>query len=227
MLFFEDCKHRRDRRKVERGLSFFLAGKYEKAAKLLKEREAFRYGGDVAAAQVLLEHPTSETIEQCRALYDGLWKAKCFSFDRDEIRQLAEEKLEAVTPVVMQAAQAAIDAMHRHYQNGDAEALFRACEEHVAYGHPDAVALQIWGEVEFGLERHPERALQYYSDYAYQGWFFQLNDAVKRGISDEFREHTQDVIRKLQVLLEPFIHTDPPPGDNLWELADFGGYGDY
>ena len=39
MLFFEDCKHRRDRRKVERGLSFFLAGKYEKAAKLLKERE--------------------------------------------------------------------------------------------------------------------------------------------------------------------------------------------
>ena len=227
MLFFEDCKHRRDRRKVERGLSFFLAGKYEKAAKLLKEREAFRYGGDVAAAQVLLEHPTSETIEQCRALYDGLWKAKGFSFDRDEIRQLAEEKLESVTPVVMQEAQAAIDAMHRHYQNGDAEALFRTCEEHVAYGHPDAVVLYVRGGLKFGLERYPDHRLRHYPLYTYENWLYQLDEAVKRGVSEELKEHADEAIRTIHLLLEPYIHTDPPPGDNLWDSVDFGGYGDY
>ena len=41
------------------------------------------------------------------------------------------------------------------------------------------------------------------------------------------KEHADEAIRTIHLLLEPHIHTDPPPGDNLWDSVDFGGYGDY
>ena len=160
MLFFEDCKHRREQRRLERGVSLFLDGKYERAKKLLKDRHHW-WKGDVAAVQIFLDYPTNETIEQCRAVYAGLCTAKRFPFSRDEVKRMMESRLEAVTSIVIQDAKSAIDAIYRHYQNGEAEALFRACEEHVAYGHPDAAALQIWGYMDFDLGQSLDRAPRY------------------------------------------------------------------
>ena len=41
------------------------------------------------------------------------------------------------------------------------------------------------------------------------------------------KEHTDEAIRAIHLLLESYVDPDPPPGGNPWEPVDFGGYGDY
>lgn len=206
-------KNLRKQRKINKGIGLFLKGKHAKAKNIFKDFQDDR-NGDVVAVKILLDEPESVSVEQFRNIYGGLWKAKDLGFANDGIKQAVESKLDVVTPVVMEHAREDILKIYKQYNNGEEEMLC-GCREHVAYGHPDAIALQIWGYMKFGCKDEPK--CYYPSSCLFTEWFNDLNTAKRRGISEEFNEHTETLMKQLLILIEPEIFPDPP---EKWPVYD-------
>ena len=174
-------KERTTEHKVNKATRLFLKGNYEKAKRLLQNVE-YRRSGDVIALNCLMTETKPDSLEHAREIYRDLWKAKLGVLVNDDLAQAVNAALDAVTPLVMESAKDDIEALHKSFTDGDKTALFAACEEHVAYGHPDAIALQVAGYLHLGFESDDfseTYCYEYHAQVLYREWFYNLQKASK------------------------------------------------
>lgn len=219
-------KERTTEHKVNKATRLFLKGNYEKAKRLLQNVE-YRRSGDVTALNCLMTETQSDSLDHAREIYRDLWEAKLGVLVNDDLGQAVDAALDAVTPLVMERAEEDIRKMHQHLTDGDKDALFAACKEHVAYGHPDAIALQVAGYLNLGFESD-NTSETYYYDYRpyvlYSNWFYDLSRAKRKGFSKEIAPLAEQTLEKLRLLGGDGIITEPVP--TRWPDY-FGGYGDF
>lgn len=214
MKVLNKWKKQRRQRMLDKSIKYFHEGKFDRVKKIIEKLEWDRQG-DVEAMKMLISGLCVDDIEQAREIYGRLWDSTEFGFLNDKIAREVELKLAAVTHIVLENAKEDIAEIYKLYQSKEKEAMFRACKQHASYGHPDAVALQIWGYMEFGCDK--ESPEYYYRDYVYDIWLRRLKMATQKGISPEFKEHTQVLVKKLEILAEPKIIIDPP---EVWPPHD-------
>lgn len=198
----EARQRRRDaelRKKIDHGIQSFLAGDYEEARKTFQD-----FGkttcGEVAAIRILCDGNGGDTIEALRNSYDGLWKAKDLGFCNDKVRKAVDFALEKITPVIMEEAQPDMLEIYKNYLDGYNGSVVYKCEKHVAYGHPDAIVVQVITKLQSDIYNRPEN---------YEEFLKQLKLAKRRGIRlvdesyvAEFITELEVTIRKNQVLEE-------------------------
>lgn len=204
-------KDRATAHKVEKATRLFLKGKYEKAKRLLENVE-YRKSGDVTALNCLMTETTPDSLDHARETYRDLWKAKFGVLLNDDLALAVDTALDMVTPLVMERAKEDIQTLHKHFTDGDKDALFNACSEHVAYGHPDAVALQVAGHLHFGFEDDtPTKAYHYDYDRQalYGNWFYDLEKAKRKGFSPAIAPLAEQTLHHLRLLGADGIITDP------------------
>ena len=217
--------YERKKKKVQRCIAYFLAGKYNRAKRICQDMKN-PIEGDILAVKALMAEPERGELAQNRELYCQLWDAKIRSVKNVELSRVVDAKLAEITPAVLAYAKEDIQKMHKHYLAGEKEALYRLCKEHVAYGHPDAVALNIWGCMKLGpMEHSKEYYMMHLGSAQYKDFKYELETAISKGLSEEFQEHSQTLIQELDRLIELLgdgIVTDPvpPPRNEDW----FGWY---
>ncbi|MBQ7037498.1 MAG: hypothetical protein IJN61_00090 [Clostridia bacterium] len=201
--------------KVDKATRLFLKGNHEKAKRLLQNVE-YRRSGDVIALNCLMTETQSDSLEHARETYRDLWKAKLGILVNDDLAQAVDAALDAVTPLVMERAKEDIRKMHQYLTDGDKTALFDACKEHVAYGHPDAVALQVAGFLRFGANETCE-AHYYHQEMLHSNWFYDLSRAKRKGFSKEIEPLAEQALHQLKRLGADGIISDPVPN---WPLDE-------
>lgn len=224
MKILNKWKKQRRQRMLDKSIKYFHEGKFDKVEKIIEKLEWDRQG-DVEAMKMLISGLCVDDIEQAREIYGRLWDSTEFGFLNDKIAREVELKLAAVTPIVLENAKEDIAEIYKLYQSKDDKAMYRVCKQHASYGHPDAVALQIWGYMEFGCDK--ESPEYYYRDYVYDIWLRRLKMATQKGISPEFKEHTETLIKQLEILTEPVIIIDPPEGWPPQDGIDDPIWGDF
>lgn len=175
-------------KKINEGIQLFLDGKYAEAKKHLKSLSDTN-SGDVAAIKILSTKKLGEKIDTLRSSYNNLWKAKDLGFINDDIRKAVDLALKTITPVIMKEAQKDIFEIYQNFLDGYTGSMTYNCEKHVAYGHPEAIVMQIVGYVQSEHMNNPRR---------YEGWLESLKMAERRGLS----EITKDIAEELIVDLE-------------------------
>lgn len=203
-------KERIAQRKVDKATRLFLKGEYEKAKRLLENVE-YRRSGDVTALNCLMTETKPNSLDGARETYRDLWKAKFGVLLNDDLALAVDAALDAVTPLVMERAEEDIRKMHQYLTDGDKDALFDACKEHVAYGHPDAVALQVAGFLRFGANETCE-AYYYHQEMLYSNWFYDLSRAKRIGFTNDIEPLAEQALHQLERMGADGIISDPVGG---------------
>lgn len=224
MAIVRKWKDRITQQKVNTATRLLLKGNYEKANRLLENVE-YRKSGDAAAIRALTA-AASEPLDRARKSYHDLWEAKLSLIVNADLAAAVDTALDTVTPLLTEAAKDDIEALHKYFTDGDKTALFAACEEHVAYGHPDAIALQVAGYLHLGFESDDFSKTYCYENHAhvlYSEWFFNLQRASKKGFSPAIAPLAEQTLEQLRLLGGDGIIIEPVP--TRW--PDFDGYGDF
>ncbi len=224
MGLFSNCKTRREQQKLNKATKLFLNGKVDNANRLLQTFE-YKRSGDAAAIRALTT-ATDEPLGNARQTYHDLWEAKLSHVVNADLAAAVDAALDTVTPLVTEAAKDDIEALHKSFTDGDKTALFAACEEHVAYGHPDAIALQVAGYLHLGFESDDfseTYCYEYHTQVLYREWFYNLQNASKKGFSPAIAPLAEQTLEQLRLLGGDGIITEPVP--TRW--PDFDGYGDF
>lgn len=174
--------------KIEQGIQLFLDGKYSEAKKLLHNFSASKCG-DVAAIKILSDKKSGNTLKSLRESYDLLWKAKDLGFYNDKIRQAVDLALETVTPIVREQAQEDMFNIFRSFLNDYYGDVIYDCEAHVAYGHPDAIIMQVLCKIQTATSS---------SAGTYAKWLELIKIAKRRGVSDFLEEISDEIVEKLE-----------------------------
>ena len=183
-------KAREDERqqKIQQGIQLFLDGKYSEVKKLFRNFSASNCG-DVAAIKILSDQKRGNTLKSLRESYDQLWKAKDLGFYNSKIREAVDLALETVTPIVREQAQEDLFKIFQHFLNNYYGNVIYDCEEHAAYGHPDAVTMQVLCKIQTRTNA---------SAATYTEWLEQIKIAKRRGVSDFLEEIVEEIIDKLE-----------------------------
>lgn len=169
-------------------IQLYIDNKHDEVRELLKDYKNTK-SGDICALKIHTAKLETDITEQVRNAYDSLWKAKELGFVNDKIRQDTDEWLAVLTPMIKALAQEDILKAYQQIIDGDT-GLILYCDEHAAYGHPDAVVLQIFGYINSGLMNDPERF--------YESWLEKIKMAKRRGISEELQEMAETLITGLE-----------------------------
>ena len=176
------------RQKIEQGIQLFLDGKYSEVRKLFRDFSASKCG-DVIAIQILSDQKNGNTLKSLQKSYDLLWKAKDLGFYNDKIRQAVDLALEKVTPIVREQAQEDMFKIFRSFLNDYYGDVIYDSEPHVAYGHPDAIIMQVLCKIQTATNS---------SARTYTEWLELIKTAKRRGISDFLEEISDEIIDKLE-----------------------------
>ncbi|MBQ9963776.1 MAG: hypothetical protein IJP14_01485 [Clostridia bacterium] len=212
MAIMRKWKDRITQRKVNTATRLFLKGNYEKAKRLLENVE-YRRSGDAAAMTALMT-AANDTLDQARKTYHDLWQAKNSCLINADLAAAVDTALDGVTPLVLEHAEEDIRKLHTYFTDGDKVSLFAACEEHVAYGHPDAIALQIAGYLQFGFESDAPSDPYHYDHHLESlrgNWFYDLARATRKGFSPAIAPLAEQSLQHLRLLGADGIITEPVP----------------
>ena len=184
----KEAKEAARQQKIEQSIQLFLDGKYTEVKKLLHNFSASKCG-DVAAIKILADQKSGNTLESLRKSYDVLWKAKDLGFYNDKIRQAVDLALETVTPLVREQAQADMFNIFQSFLNDYYGDVIHDCELHVAYGHPDAIIMQVLCKIQTATNS---------SARTYAEWLELIKIAKRRGVSDFLEEISDEIVAKLE-----------------------------
>lgn len=174
--------------KIQQGIQLFLDGKYSEAKKLLHNVSAAKCG-DVAAIKILASQKSGNTLESLRNSYDQLWKAKDLGFYNDKIRQAVDLALESVTPIVREQAQGDMFRIFQSFLDDYYGDVIHDCEPHVAYGHPDAIIMQVLCKIQTSTNSRAR---------TYAEWLELIKIAKRRGVADFLEEISDEIVEKLE-----------------------------
>ena len=191
----EENKRREEVRKeaelsvaISEGATLFFEQKYAEARTRVS-KFSNELSGDIVAIMLLTDDKVGKTISGLRKSFDRLWKAKDLGFRNNELRKAVDYALNEVTPLVMEQAQVDMLVVYKLFIDGEYNAIPAKCKPHVAYGHPEAIVLDIVSRIQSESGNDHDK---------YPDWLRLMKLAVHRGVPETVDCIVDEVIDKLE-----------------------------